>query len=81
MALTTDQQIDARRKAIQAAFPGTPSTVTKGEIDAAVAACVAWIEANAASAVAAMNGTVLAGAPVALKAQILALAITARYGG
>lgn len=81
MALTADQVLVARRRVSLEVLGNAPAAVTKAEIDAAVAACVSWIETNAASAVAAMSGTVLAGATTPVKAQVLAIAIGARYGG
>lgn len=81
MALTTEQTVWARRQVAADVLGGAPASVTKAQIDTAVAACVTWIETNSASAVAAMSGTALAGASDAVKAEVLALAITARYGG
>jgi len=82
MALTTGQTIEARRRSVLAAFPGGAAvTVTKAQIDAAVAAATAWLEANAASYVASLNGTVLSGASSTIQAKVLAIAAEMRYGG
>lgn len=81
MALSAAQAIDARRRAIVAAFPGGVTvTVTKTQIDAAVAAAVTWLETNAASYVAALAGTVLSGASSTIQAAVLAIAAEERYG-
>ena len=65
-----------------AAFPGgAPVTVTKAQIDAANAAVCLWLENNAASFVAALNGTVLQGASSTIQAKVLSEVAVCRYGG
>lgn len=82
MALTAAQVVEARRRSVLAAFPGgAPVTVTKTQIDAATAATTAWLEANAASFVAALNGTVLQAASATIQAKVLAIVAECRYGG
>lgn len=80
MALTAPQTTWARRQVVDS-FSGAPVDVTKADIDTAIAALVTWVEANQSSALTAMNGTALAGRSAAVKAQCLAIAVMARYGG
>lgn len=82
MSMTAAQAVEARRRMVVAAFPGgAPVTVSKTQIDAAMTAAVAWLEANAASFVAALNGTALQGVSSTIQAQALAIAAECRYGG
>jgi hypothetical protein len=80
MALTAPQALWARRQVVAEVFGTNPVTVTKTDIDTSINALVSWIEANVASAQASLNGTPLAGASAAVKAEALSIAIRARYG-
>lgn len=79
MPLDANQVIKARRRVVAEVLSGAPVAVTKADIDSSVAACVAWIESNQGSAVAALNGTALAGASASIKAAVIAIAIETRY--
>lgn len=81
MALTAPQTLWARRQVVADVIGSAPATVTKAQIDEAVAACVSWMESNSTSALAAMDGTALAGATNATKAEVFAIGVVARYGG
>lgn len=82
MALTAAQVVWARRQVVADIFGASPVNVTKAQIDAAVAAVVASLEGSAGTElVAAMTGTALESASVAVKAEVVAIAAMARYGG
>lgn len=81
MALTPTQVIDARQRIVAAVFGITPATVTKPQIDTVSAAATTWLEANAASFVTALNGTVAQGQSAPVLAAILAAVAQSRYGG
>lgn len=80
MALTAPQVLWARRRVVADVFGASPVNVTKAQIDQSIAACVTYLEANATAIAAAMDGTPLATAPVAVKAEAFAIAAKARYG-
>lgn len=82
MALTADQAIAARRRAVPVLFPaGAPANVSKQQIDAAIAAAVVWCEANVTAANASLNSTIASGLTVANKSRLVAIAMAERYGG
>jgi hypothetical protein len=81
MALTPTQAVDARKRVVSAVFGTGTATVTKPQIDTVCAAATTWLEANAASFVTALNGTVAQGQSAATMAAILAAVAESRYGG